>query len=94
MELNSLDMPSLLAELGVNYDPDRLADALRDRPWDVRKRALRIAATLGSFLTSLLQVSRAGAPVAVLSADPVRTHDVRNEKSCSGNGAGLQGLGF
>lgn len=55
MELNSLDMPALLAELGANYDPDRLADALRDRPWDVRKRALRIATTLGTFLTSLLQ---------------------------------------
>ena len=56
MELNSLDMPALLAELGAKYDPERLADALRGRPWDVRKRALRIATTLGSFLTSLLQV--------------------------------------
>lgn len=56
MEMNSLDMPALLAELGAKYDPERLADALRDRPWDVRKRALRIATTLGTFLTSLLQV--------------------------------------
>ena len=59
MELNSLDMPALLAELGANYDPERLAEALRSRPWDLRKRALRIAATLGAFLTSLLQVNRA-----------------------------------
>lgn len=56
MEVDTLDMPALLAELGANYDPDRLADAMRSRPWELRKRALRIATTLGTFFTSLLQV--------------------------------------
>ena len=58
MELNSLtpDMPALLAELGANYDPDRLAAVLSSRPWDLRRRALRIATTLGAFVTRLLQV--------------------------------------
>ena len=62
MELNSMDMPTLLTELGMNYDHERLAEAMRDRPWDLRRRALTIATTLGAFLTSLLQVYRAPAP--------------------------------
>ena len=57
MELNSLtpDMPALLAQLGQDYDPDRLAAVLSSRPWDLRRRALRIATTLGGFVTRLLQ---------------------------------------
>ncbi len=57
MELNSLtpDMPALLAQLGQDYDPDRLAAVLSSRQWDLRRRALRIATTLGGFVTRLLQ---------------------------------------
>ena len=53
MELSSLtpDLPALLADMGACYDPERLAAALADRPGDLAARALRVATSLGGFIT-------------------------------------------
>lgn len=70
MELNTMDLPQLLIELGVRYDtptryvtiithhrydPDRLADALSARSVEISARAVRVTVVLSSFVTSLLQ---------------------------------------
>ncbi|KAK9815500.1 hypothetical protein WJX72_004714 [[Myrmecia] bisecta] len=51
MELNTLtpELPALLMEMGIRYDPNRLAEVLRGRWMEVNARALRVAATLGAF---------------------------------------------
>eukprot|EP00873_Tetraselmis_striata_P044616 jgi/Tetstr1/464880/TSEL_009617.t1 len=53
MELDTLtpDMPALLQELGVSYDPDRLASALAPRSGELNARAVKVATTLGLFLS-------------------------------------------
>jgi len=57
MELDSLtpDMPVLLQELGVSYDPDRLASALAPRSGELNARAVKVATTLGLFLSRVGQ---------------------------------------
>jgi hypothetical protein len=56
MELSTLtpELPSLLAEMGVRYDPERLAAALSSRPTELAARSLRVAASLGGFITKVL----------------------------------------
>lgn len=60
MNLGTLlpEMPQLLSEMGVRYDPDRLAQVLGRRRVAINLRALRIATTLGGFITALAKVSR------------------------------------
>ena len=67
MNLGTLlpEMPQLLSDMGVSYDPHRLAAVLGRRRLAINLRALRIAATLGGFITSLAKVrSSAGAGVS------------------------------
>lgn len=56
MELSTLtpDLPQLLAEMGVRYDPDRLAAALSSRPTELAARSVKVATSLGGFITRLL----------------------------------------
>lgn len=67
MELKqpSSDMPELLRELGLNYDPDRLAQVLKSRGGEVRARAIQVTATVGAFLARILKVL----PVAHLTIE-------------------------
>lgn len=51
------DMPELLRELGINYDPDRLAEMLKNRGGEVRARAIKVTASVGAFLARILAVS-------------------------------------
>lgn len=51
------DIPELLRELGIKYDPDRLAKVLQNRPGKVRARAVQITASVGAFVARLLKVS-------------------------------------
>jgi len=57
MELDTItpDTASLLQELGVNYDPQRLADALESRSFEINARAVKVAMALGRFLSKVLQ---------------------------------------
>ena len=58
MELRQAqDMPELLRELGINYDPDRLAEMLKSRGGEVRARAIKVTASVGAFLARVLTVS-------------------------------------
>eukprot|EP00775_Hariotina_reticulata_P010322 gene10322-10479_t len=52
MELDTLtpDLPELLAEMGINYNPDRLAAQLSSKWPQVYGRAVRIATSLGGFI--------------------------------------------
>lgn len=56
MELNTIapELPQLLEEMGVKYEPERLADTLYQRPSDLASRAVVVAANLGSFITAAL----------------------------------------
>lgn len=58
MNLGTLlpEMPQLLSDMGASYDPRRLAAVLGRRRLAINLRALRIAATLGGFITSLAKV--------------------------------------
>ena len=57
MELRQAqDMPELLRELGIKYDPDRLAEVLKSRGGEVRARAIKITASVGAFLARILKV--------------------------------------
>ncbi len=55
MELDTLtpEMPALLAEMGLAYDPDKLAAVLNSRRHRVYGRAVRIGASLGGFIVKL-----------------------------------------
>ena len=50
------DIPELLRELGIKYDPDRLAEVLNSRRGQVRSRAVQITATVGAFVAHILKV--------------------------------------
>jgi hypothetical protein len=52
MELDTLtpDLPALLLEMGIRYDPERLADTLSSKWPQVYGRAVRIATSLGGFI--------------------------------------------
>ena len=60
MELRSLtpDMPALLMEMGVAYDPQRLADVLADREVEVAARAVAVATQLGGCVAAVAKVGR------------------------------------
>ena len=62
MELKQLDpdMPQLLRELGIIYDPDRLALVLKRKGGKVRGRAIQIAASFVAFLARVLAVRGIG----------------------------------
>ncbi|KAL3145629.1 hypothetical protein ABBQ32_003173 [Trebouxia sp. C0010 RCD-2024] len=49
------EIPELLRELGIKYDPDRLAQVLKTRPGKVRARAVQITASVGAFMARLLR---------------------------------------
>lgn len=44
------DLPELLVEMGIRYDPDKLAAHLSSKWPQVYGRAVRIAASLGGFI--------------------------------------------
>lgn len=58
MELRSLtpDMPQLLSEMGINYDPQRLADALKGREVEITGRAAQVATQLGGCIAGIVKV--------------------------------------
>ncbi len=60
MELQSLtpDMPALLMEMGVRYDPQRLADALAVRQVEIASRAVQVAAALGGCIAAVAKARR------------------------------------
>ena len=49
-------LASVLQEMGVQYNPVRLANALRGRQLEINARALRITYTLGRFIVGLAKV--------------------------------------
>ena len=56
MQLSSLtpELPTLLREMGIKYEPERLAASLGKRSDELNKRAFRVATSLGRFLTAIL----------------------------------------
>jgi len=58
MELRSLapDLPTLLAEMGVTYDPERLAQALQGREVEIAARAVKVATMLGGCIAAVAKV--------------------------------------
>ena len=70
MNLGTLlpEMPQLLSDMGASYDPHRLAAVLGRRRLAINLRALRIAATLGGFITSLAKVSSSAGTSCFLSS--------------------------
>ena len=58
MELDKTgpEMAAILQEMGVKYNPRRLANALRGRNVEISTRAIRITYTLGKFILALAQV--------------------------------------
>ena len=59
MELGNTgpEMAAVLQEMGVRYNPRRLANALRGRNLEISTRAIRITYTLGKFIIALAQVT-------------------------------------
>lgn len=57
MELNTItpELPELLTEMGVQYDPDRLSHALRSKRTELVTRALQISTSLGTFIAQLVR---------------------------------------
>ncbi len=68
------DIPELLRELGIKYNPDRLAEVLKSRRGQVRSRAVQVTATVGAFVARILKVC----PVrpAYFAADVPRAPDL------------------
>ncbi len=59
MELRTLtpDLPALLSEMGVQYNPGKLADALKGREVEISARAVKVATTLGACIVNVVKVS-------------------------------------
>jgi len=57
MELKTLtpDMPALLTEMGVKYDPAKLALALQGREVEISARAVKVATMLGGCIISVVK---------------------------------------
>lgn len=55
------DVPAMLRELGVHYDPERLAEMFRDRRSVVYGRALTVSGAVGGFVAALLRDWAVGA---------------------------------
>lgn len=45
----SRSLSAILRDMGVQYDPARLASALKGHQFDIAARAAQVAITLGSF---------------------------------------------
>ncbi|KAL6760462.1 ABC1 family-domain-containing protein [Haematococcus lacustris] len=62
MELNTLspEMPQLLVEMGMNYDPDKLSKVLADSWPQVYARAITVSTSLGAFVAGLAQDAALG----------------------------------
>lgn len=62
MQLDTLtpELPRLFAEMGVKYEPERLAEALSSRPTQLTGRAVSVAVSLGGFLTAILRDAATG----------------------------------
>ena len=58
MELRSIapDLPALLAEMGVSYDPERLSLALKGREIEISARAVKVATMLGACIAAVAKV--------------------------------------
>lgn len=50
------DMPALLTEMGVNYNPAKLAEALKGREVEISARAVKVASTLAGCIGNVLKV--------------------------------------
>ena len=50
------ELAAVLRDMGVNYNPRRLANALKGRELEVSARAVRVTYTLGRFIASLAKV--------------------------------------
>ncbi|PNW84782.1 hypothetical protein CHLRE_03g158500v5 [Chlamydomonas reinhardtii] len=76
MELDMLtpDMPLLLKEMGINYDPEKLNAALAQSWPQVYSRAVQVSATLGGFIAA---VARDYALGQFESNMPVRAKELR-----------------
>lgn len=76
MQLNNLtpELPELLREMGVKYEPDRLSAALSQRPAELTSRALKVATTLGAFITGALTDAASG---QLYSNAPSRSNQLR-----------------
>lgn len=72
----SPDMPELLRELGIKYDPDRLAQVLKSRGGQVRARAVQITASVGAFLARILKVLLTGSVTHSVCHDVVVSADL------------------
>ena len=59
MELRSIapDLPALLADMGVSYEPERLALALKGREIELSSRAVKVATMLGGFIAAVAKVT-------------------------------------
>ncbi|KAI8476423.1 MAG: ABC1 family-domain-containing protein [Monoraphidium minutum] len=77
MQLDRLgpELPQLLVELGIRYDPDKLA-AVLDSKWpQVYGRAVRIATSLGGFIAKVVSDYALG---AIETNAPKRSLELRN----------------
>ncbi|PSC69892.1 putative aarF domain-containing kinase chloroplastic [Micractinium conductrix] len=76
MELSTLtpDLPQLLMDMGVHYDPERLAAALSSRPTELAARSVQVAASLGGFITRVLADLASG---SIESNAPLRARQLR-----------------
>ena len=79
------DMPELLRELGIKYDPDRLAQVLKNRPGKVRARAIQVTASVGAFIARLLRVNLAPLPQTLTAS----SHDISHHTSLDASPCGL-----
>ena len=62
MQLTTLtpELPQLLRDMGIKYEPDRLAASLSRRSGDLNNRAIKVALLLGGFLTGVLSDAATG----------------------------------
>jgi len=75
------DIPELLRELGIKYDPDRLAEALKSRRGQVRARAVQVTATLGAFVARILKVCPVH-PAQFVAHEPTCTPALLSARAC------------
>ncbi|GBF89170.1 aarF domain-containing protein, chloroplastic [Raphidocelis subcapitata] len=77
MRLDTLspDLPQLLIEMGIRYDPDKLAAVLASKWPQVYGRAVRIAASLGGFIAVAARDAALGASERNA---PERADELRN----------------
>ncbi|GMH40760.1 hypothetical protein BSKO_08664 [Bryopsis sp. KO-2023] len=81
MELNTLtpEMPALLKEMGVSYDPEKLSEVMNTRQSELYVRAARVAGTLGTFVAKLGQDYATGRLEANMPKRAARLRDLLAE---------------